>query len=64
MADPWGYLTDEQRAWLFTHFTPEQLEWSMKSRGLDVTCEDPATLKRAARAHVRAILAAEHDPAA
>jgi hypothetical protein len=45
----WDDLAPEQRARLFRHFTPEQLLASLRARGLDVRCEDPDTLRAAAR---------------
>ncbi len=54
-------LPADERARRFRHFTPEQVQAAMAAKGLDVTCEDPATLKRAARAHARAITAAERE---
>lgn len=62
--DPWDYLSDDERARLFRHFSPQAVQRAMRSQGLDVTCEDPVTLRAAAKIHARAIVQAQREDTA
>lgn len=46
-------LPEQEYKRRFRYFTPAQLRDSLRARGLDVVCEDEATLSAAARIHVR-----------
>jgi len=45
-------LDDAERERLFRYFTPEALQWSLRTRGLDVECRDEATLRAVAQIHL------------